>query len=191
MKTKKQVLVNRKGDIYLGERPAPELTPVSVLVETKFSMISPGTEISVMKGFIGAADDDEVIGLGYSASGVVVEVGSEVSGLKVGDRIGSYGGPYTTHSSILGVPQTLCAKIPENVSLEEAAFCGLGAIAMHGVRKGGVMLGDNVVVVGLGPIGQLASQIATAAGDHVIAIVITCDNHSNMSRLIITKSSTI
>lgn len=170
MKVPKQIVVNRQGQTLIQEFPAPELTPTSVLVETKSSLISPGTELHNIEGFMAEPEDGKVMTQGYSAAGVVVKVGDKVKNISVGDHVGCYGAPYTQHRTLLSVPETLFAKCPDNVSFEEAAFCGLGAITMNAVRQGKVTLGDNVVVVGLGPIGQMTSQMARAAGGHVIAM---------------------
>jgi predicted dehydrogenase/threonine dehydrogenase-like Zn-dependent dehydrogenase len=105
---------------------------------------------------------------GYSSAGVVVEVGDDVSRLRVGDRVACCGAGYANHAEVNFVPQNLVAKLPEAVSFEEGAFGTLGAIALQGVRRCAPALGDRVVVVGLGLLGQLTVQILRASG--VVAI---------------------
>lgn len=105
--------------------------------------------------------------LGYSSAGTVIEVGEGVSGYAPADRVSCAGQDYASHAEIVCVPQNLCAKIPEGVALEQAAFTALGAIALQGVRQADVRLGENVAVIGLGLIGQLTVQLLKAAGCRV------------------------
>nr|MBA2523493.1 oxidoreductase [Solirubrobacterales bacterium] len=105
---------------------------------------------------------DELGPLGYSAAGIAVEVGSEVSGIRPGDRVAIAGGGAANHAEIDVVPGLLCAPIPDGVSFEQASFATLGAIAMHGFRRGDVQVGSRVAVIGLGLVGQLATRIALA-----------------------------
>ncbi len=106
--------------------------------------------------------------LGYSCAGSVLEVGEAVSGeFAVGDRVACAGQDYASHAEIVCVPQNLCAKIPDDVPLEHAAFTTLGAIALQGVRQADARLGENVAVIGLGLVGQLTVLLLKAAGCRV------------------------
>jgi threonine dehydrogenase-like Zn-dependent dehydrogenase len=100
--------------------------------------------------------------LGYSCAGEVIAVGSEVEGIRVGDRVACAGAEHAHHAEIVCVPQNLVALIPDGVPYEHAAFTTVGAIALHGVRQADVQLGDAVVVIGLG-LGR-AAHGATAQG---------------------------
>jgi predicted dehydrogenase/threonine dehydrogenase-like Zn-dependent dehydrogenase len=111
---------------------------------------------------------NEYRAIGYSAAGTVVEVGDGVFSLKIGDRVACAGVGYANHAEYVAVPTNLVAKVPPGVSMDEAAFSTLGAIAMQGVRQLAPSLGETVVVVGLGVIGQLAVQLAVANGCRVI-----------------------
>lgn len=111
-----------------------------------------------------------IIPLGYSSSGKVLQVGKNINDVAVGDRVACAGAGYANHAEIVSVPRNLVTKIPVNVRFDEAAFTTVGAIAMQGIRRAKVHLGDNVVVLGLGLLGQLACQILKAAGAHVIGI---------------------
>lgn len=113
---------------------------------------------------------DELGPLGYSAAGRVSEVGEEVTGIAPGDRVAIAGAGLANHAELDIVPQLLCARIPEAVSDEDAAFATIGAIAMHGFRRAEVEVGSTVVVIGLGLIGQLATRIALAAGCTVLGV---------------------
>ncbi len=113
---------------------------------------------------------DAPVPLGYSTAGVVIAVGEGVAGLAEGDRVACAGSGIASHAEILRVPRTLVVKIPENISFEAASFVALGGIAMHGVRMAHLTLGERVVVLGLGLLGQLAAQMASAAGCRVIGL---------------------
>lgn len=105
--------------------------------------------------------------LGYSCAGTVQMVGSQVSDLKPGDRVACAGLGYANHAETLYIPRNLAVPIPDGVTFEEASYVTLGAIAMQGVRQADVAVGENVVVIGLGLVGQLTAQICTAAGCRV------------------------
>src|SRR5690606_2008507 len=102
----------------------------------------------------------------YSNVGTVLEVGEGVTDFKAGDRVVSNG----YHAELVVVPSNLCAKLPDQVSEEQASFTVLGAIALQGVRLAAPTLGETFVVYGLGLIGQLTCQILRANGCRVIGI---------------------
>ncbi|MFL6333801.1 MAG: bi-domain-containing oxidoreductase [Pyrinomonadaceae bacterium] len=113
---------------------------------------------------------DESHALGYSAAGTVVEVGEGVHEFRAGDRVACAGTGYATHAELLSVPKNLCVRLPDGVDFETAAFATLGAIALQGVRLAEPTLGESVVVVGLGLIGQLAAQLLKANGCRVFGV---------------------
>src|SRR5580700_6561941 len=171
------------GTVASTEVPCPRPGAGEVLVRTHVSLISPGTERMLLSfgkaGWIGKvrqqpekvqsviekarADGlaatleavrrklDQPIALGYSNVGTVVETGAGVTGFAPGDRVASNG----SHAEMTVVPQNLCAKIPEEVTDDAAAFTVLGAIALQGVRLAQPALGESVAVTGLGLIGLL------------------------------------
>jgi predicted dehydrogenase/threonine dehydrogenase-like Zn-dependent dehydrogenase len=108
--------------------------------------------------------------LGYSAAGVVIEVGDAVSGIRPGQLVATGGAGKANHAEFQAVPGLLCAVAPEKVSAQDAAFTTIAAIALHGLRIADVGPGSKVVVIGLGLIGQLAARLAIAAGCDVAAI---------------------
>jgi len=113
---------------------------------------------------------DTPVPLGYSSAGVVIDVGTGVQGFAVGDRVACAGSGYAGHAEVVSVPVNLCVKIPEGVDFESAAFVALGGIALEAVRMARVSLGETVVVIGLGLLGQIAVQLLNAAGCHVIGM---------------------
>lgn len=112
---------------------------------------------------------DTPAALGYSAAGIVLEVGKGVVGFSVGDRVACTGQNYASHAAVISVPKNLCVKMPGAIDFEEGSFVALGAIAMQGVRQAELQLGDRVAVIGLGLLGQLTVQLLKAAGCVVLA----------------------
>ena len=108
--------------------------------------------------------------LGYSAAGIVSAVGEGVSDLRVGDRVACAGVGYASHAEVLSVPRNLCVRLPDTVSSDMAAFGTVGAIALQGLRLAEPTLGESIVVIGLGLIGQLAVQLLNANGCRVFGI---------------------
>jgi len=113
---------------------------------------------------------DESHALGYSAAGVVVEVGEGVTEFRAGDRVACAGTGYAAHAELLSVPKNLCVRLPDKVDFQTGAFATLGAIALQGVRLAEPTLGESVVVIGLGLIGQLAAQLLRANGCRVFGV---------------------
>jgi polar amino acid transport system substrate-binding protein len=113
---------------------------------------------------------ESLVALGYSAAGTVLEVGAGITEFHPGDRVACAGVGYASHAEVLAVPKNLCVRLPPQVSFDAAAFSTLGAIAMQGVRLTEPTLGESVVVIGLGLIGQLAVQLLKANGCRVFGI---------------------
>lgn len=109
---------------------------------------------------------DQPITLGYCNAGVVTAIGNGVHGYAPGDRVASNG----NHATSVVVPANLCARIPDAVSDEEAAFTVIGAIALQGIRLAQPTLGEAVVVTGLGLVGLLTVQLLKANGCRVLGI---------------------
>ncbi len=110
------------------------------------------------------------IPLGYSSAGIVSEVSKNLSDFKIGDRVACAGAGFANHAETIYIPKNLTVKIPENVSFDEASFVAPGAIAMQGVRLANIGLGDVVLIIGLGLIGQLTAQLVLANGGVPIGI---------------------
>ena len=109
---------------------------------------------------------DEPLPLGYCNCGEVIEVGAGVDGFQVGDRVISNG----PHAEIVCVPKNLCAKVPDNVTNEQAAFTVLASIGLQGVRLIKPTFGETIVVTGLGLIGLVCVQLLRNCGCKVIGI---------------------
>jgi predicted dehydrogenase len=108
--------------------------------------------------------------LGYSSSGVVEAVGGGVDGFTTGEMVACAGAGYANHAEVVFIPRNLCAKVPEGVSPEEAAFATVGSIALQGIRRAQPQIGENVGVIGLGLVGQITAQMLKANGCKVFGI---------------------
>ena len=193
---------NKTGSVQVEQVPLPALKPGFVLVKTRYSLISAGTErasISQRRSSLVArakSQPDMILKvleqvkqyglittyrrvmnklestapIGYSVSGTVVAVGGKDAAIKAGDRVACAGATYSNHAEYVVVPLHLCAKVPKTVSLDDAAYTTLGAIALQGVRQIEPTLGEAVVVIGLGLLGQLTIQLLKACGCLVIGI---------------------
>ncbi|MDB9702935.1 bi-domain-containing oxidoreductase [Rhodospirillales bacterium] len=199
----KQVIQSRRsGKLALKNVPATQVRAGHLLVRTRASLISAGTERMVVdfakKNLAGKAQArpdlvkkalakakkeglwntwkavmarlDEPLPLGYSAAGEVIAVGAGLEAeFRVGDRVAMAGAGIANHAELNAVPRNLVAKIPDNVSDDDACYGTVGAISMHAVRNLKVGLSDIVGVIGCGLVGQLAIQFLTLSGARVIA----------------------
>jgi len=106
--------------------------------------------------------------VGYSCSGIVIQVGKGVGHIYPGDQVACAGAGIANHAEIVLVPRNLLVKVPEGCDLKAAASVTLGAIAMQGVRRADPRLGEVVSVIGLGLLGQLTVQLLKSSGCRVI-----------------------
>jgi len=144
----------------------------AVAVRTLYSLMSTGTELTVLNGEyeVGTHWDHWIqfpFSPGYAAVGEVVEVGPGVDDLEVGDRVALRAG----HASQHVVSAQLCSLIPAEVDLTTAPWFALAKIALIGARAAAHSLGDSVLVVGAGPIGQMSIRWANAAGVGALGVV--------------------
>lgn len=195
----KQIIQDLKsGATILEEVPTPHVKSGTVLIKTSRTLVSLGTERMLVEfGKANLIDKarqqpDKVkqvldkiktdgleptvkavfnklgqpMPLGYCNVGKVVAVGRGVTEFQIGDRVASNG----PHAEYVCVPQNLVAKVPDNVSDEEAAFTVIGSIGLQGIRNLNPQLGETVVVTGLGLVGLVTAQLLKANGCNVIGI---------------------
>lgn len=193
----KQIIQDLKnGQTILEEVPAPMIKSGHVLIKTTKTLVSLGTERMLVEfgkaNFIQKAQQqpdkvkmvlnkvktdglkptmdavlnklNQPLPLGYCNVGEVVAVGRGVTEFNVGDRVASNG----NHAEYVLVPKNLVAKIPDNVSDEEAAFTVIGSIGLQGLRLLNPTFGETIVVVGLGLIGLVTAELLLANGCNVI-----------------------
>jgi len=117
---------------------------------------------------IRAAGEGRAVAPGYAASGIVQAAGSGVLDCPPGAPVACAGAGRASHAEWISVPRNLVVVVPEGVPLDEAAFTTLGSIALQGVRRSGIQIGECAVVLGLGLIGALTAQVLRAAGARVL-----------------------
>ena len=162
--------IDSAGRGVLITEPMPELLPGHVAVRLTASMISPGTQLN------GVKDKRENPGdasapprpFGYQAAGEVVALGDHVNGLNVGDRVACLG-PGAKHTDWAIIPQNLCGKVPDNVSDADASAMNLMLTAQQAIRRAEPVLGEYMLIVGMGLVGQYAAQLANLAGMETMA----------------------
>ena len=113
--------------------------------------------------------------LGYSSSGIVIGLGEEVTGFRIGDKIACAGIGYANHAEIIGVPVNLCVKLNPNANLRDASYNTLGAIALQGIRQADLRIGESCLVIGLGLLGQLTGLMLKASGVKALGVDINND----------------
>jgi predicted dehydrogenase/threonine dehydrogenase-like Zn-dependent dehydrogenase len=160
--TEKMAVDEGKKSLFERARERPELVKQVIERAKNEGVIK---TINAVRSKLGAST-----ALGYSAAGVVVDVGEDVTEFQVGDRVACAGAGYASHAEVLSVPKNLCVRLPDDVSFDAGAFGTLGAIALQGVRLAEPTLGESVVVIGLGLLGQITVQLLKANGCHVFGI---------------------
>lgn len=161
-----------KEQVELQRSQVPDPGPGEVLVRATRSLISTGTECICYAHLVEPGTNWErmvryPMAAGYSHAGVVEAVGEGVTALRPGDRVASH----SSHRLYVCAPGDWFFPVPDGVSDEEATFYALTTVVQNGVRKAEHELGDTVVVVGLGVLGQLVVQYVRLAGAReVIAI---------------------
>lgn len=113
--------------------------------------------------------------LGYSCAGQVIAVGAKVEKFRIGDYVACAGASFALHADVVSVPQNLVVKVKQPSALKYASLTTIGAIALQGVRRAQLQLGETVCIIGLGLIGQITLQLAKRAGCNIIAIDIQDD----------------
>jgi L-iditol 2-dehydrogenase len=154
-----EVLFVERGIADVRACEMPEAGPGELLIRALVSLLSPGTERAFLLGLANTSPHYPMSS-GYSHIGEVVEVGAGVEGWEVGDRVASR----ANHIMYATVPATVCNHVPDGLTNERAAFFRLGSIAMQGVRKARIELGEPVAVIGCGPVGLIAMQLARLNG---------------------------
>ena len=193
----KQIIQNiTNGTTNVVEVPCPKNEIGNLLIQSKISLVSAGTERMLVDfgkaniinkarqqpdkvklvldkiksdGLLPTVDSiktklDQPIALGYCNAGIILN--SRVEGFKEGDRVVSNG----PHAEVVRVPKNLCAKIPDEVDDESAAFTVLASIGLQGIRLLKPSIGETIVVFGLGLVGLITIQLLKANGCRVLGI---------------------
>lgn len=171
------------NQVELHDLPVPEPAADEVLIESRRTLISTGTELTCLgRRFEPGSHWDQWVKYpfytGYSNAGVVVKTGSAVTRFKPGDRVASR----TGHRRFVVARENELVAIPAGVSDDEAVWFGIACIVQNGIRRAEHTLGDNVVVIGLGLLGQLAVQFARLSGAREIIAIDTAPRRLDMAR---------
>jgi threonine dehydrogenase-like Zn-dependent dehydrogenase len=171
--------------VELRQEPVGQPGPGQVLIRTSKTLISSGTEcICYQRNFAPGTHWDQWVKYpfypGYSSVGEVLAVGSAVEGIISGQRVASR----SRHAQFVLADARRCVPVPDDVTDEEATWFGLACIVQNGVRRATHVLGDDVVVIGLGQLGQLVVQYARLGGARRIIAVDPAE-----ARLVLAKNS--
>jgi len=170
-KERKVVMMRGDGRVVVGQEPVPELQAGRVLVRVSDCLISPGTELGGAQRLReNPKEDAKPRPFGYGNAGTVIEAGEGAEDLPPGTRLACMGGGYALHATHALVPKNLTEPVPEGVSFEEASFAHLAATALHALRRAELQLGEHVLVMGLGLVGQLCMRLAHLAGGHALGV---------------------
>ena len=167
--TMKGVMFVEKGRAVLQDEPSPVCRPGQILCQTVYSGVTNGTERNVLLG--GNYGGTWPSRCGYQTVGRVLDLGIGVKNFAIGDLV--YSGNFSQHVAYFAADAAtehaanLVIKLPAAVEPKHAALFGVASVAMHDVRRADSGLGDHVLVVGAGLIGQFTAQAARAAGAHV------------------------
>ena len=154
-----RAVVTGAGQVELAPFEPPQPQAGQVVLRASTTLISPGTERAF---FLGLENTSRVYPLypGYSMVGEVAACGEGVANVEVGDRVACPAG----HASHAVADANICLRVPADLGDDEAVFFNLMAIAMQGVRKARIELGESVAVLGAGLIGILAMRLAQLSG---------------------------
>ena len=196
----KRVVFTSPGSVEIETFDVPRPGTLEVLVETEVSLISPGTEGASLLALPNTGNQFPQYP-GYLNVGRVLEVGREVEGIKPGDRFSSHSA-HASHVVIQSLPdhsvrrgtldgidpssskQTLrrSALVPDGLGSDTAAFANLCAISLQGVRKARIELGEAVLVIGQGLVGNLAAQFARLEGGYPVIAADLSESRLSVSR---------
>jgi threonine dehydrogenase-like Zn-dependent dehydrogenase len=193
-------VVARGGEVLIAATTPPRLRSGEILVATEHSVISPGTERTIIdatrtEGWLsheypaagqawpvtrsGGVRKDlllprdpamEWASLGYSVAGRVIAVAPDVTDMSPGDKVACAGSQCAFHAEQVAVPRSLAVAVPPGLGTDLAAFVTLGSISLEALRRSARTLGETVVVFGCGVLGILVTMLARAAGIYVIAV---------------------
>ena len=153
------------AELVTSELPA--LGANEVRVKLAYSTVSSGTERANVINLPNTGFDPNHVeqfpikDLGYSASGTVDAVGESVTDLQIGDRVAV---SWSHHGQYIHVRRSNVYKLPDCVSLQDAALFHIGIFPLAAVRKCRTELGESAIVMGLGVLGLVAVQLLRAAG---------------------------
>jgi len=168
----RRIVFKEPKRVEIEEADLPEPSSNQILIRTQVTLISTGTELTMLsgeypKGSVWNKITKYPVFPGYSNCGVVEKIGGNVQKFKVGDRVSST----ASHAEYAVINEDRAVKVPDSISDEEAAFGTLSATVMNSVRLANIKLGESVIIVGVGILGQLACQFSKLCGGFPVIAV--------------------
>ncbi|KAH8586568.1 putative xylitol dehydrogenase [Bisporella sp. PMI_857] len=200
-----QVFVLRKqGEFFYETRKTPQLPSTKhVLIQVIATGIC-GSDVHYWKhGCIGSFTVKEPLILGHESAGIVVRLGSDIKSLRIGDRVAiepgmpcrtctfCRSGKYNlcdeihfaatppvdgTLTAYYTVPEDFCYILPKHISIEEGALVEPLSIAVHCTKLANIGIGNNVLIMGAGPIGLLCCAVAKSFGASAVVVTDIVDS---------------
>lgn len=155
--------VESVGKVVLKSAEIGAPSANELLLKAEFSTLSPGTESMLMAGDILPLPQD----IGYSLAATVVDVGPGVARFAPGDRVVAIAG----HADYQLLDERLAVPVPDGTDLEQAAFFNLAQVALFGIRRTELEIGEPALIMGQGIVGALAAQMARVAG--AVPVIVT------------------
>lgn len=165
---RKVAIITGDGRVALQTEALPPAGPQDITIQVEASLISPGTELSMIASRLANPQPDaKPQPFGYACAGVVLKVPDHVTDFTPGQRVVAMGAGKALHAEIVQVPRNLVIPIPDDLPASEAVYACLGATALQAMRRAGPTLGEYGLVLGLGIVGNLAAQLSQLAGARV------------------------
>ena len=194
--TMKALVLTETGKLELMSRPVPAPGPDEVLVRVKACGVC-GTDLHIFHGEEGSAKSTLPLILGHEFAGEVAAVGGGVAGVRPGDRVAvdpncacgmcrfcRLGKPHfcenkLCYGTVLDgafaeyclVKEKVCYLLPDGLDYCSGAMVEPVSCCLHGIDLCGIQPGQNVLIIGCGPIGQIMLQLALAAGAAKAAVI--------------------
>jgi threonine dehydrogenase-like Zn-dependent dehydrogenase len=182
--TGQRIILESTGNIRIEPFELPRPGPRDILVRTRLTQVSAGTEVNAIRARRSGAPVGEPaeLPLGYTAVGMVEAVGSEVTGFAGGDRVLGEG-PHASHWLASQGSEQGLLPVPEEVDDASAAFAILGDVALHAVQRAQIAIGESVAVHGQGAVGLIALRLARLSGAYPLIGVDVVEERLRVSRL--------
>ncbi len=179
----RRLVMPEKGKVEIEEFELVRPLPGEVRVKTLYSLMSTGTELTVFnQRFVAGTHWVQYAQLphrpGYTVIGEVELRGPEVDWPAVGQRVAIR----RSHASHHIVPAQACSPVPDQLESKAAAWFALAKITFRGAQAAGYRLGDRVMIIGAGPIGQMSVRWAHAAGAWPIIVVDSVEERLHLAR---------
>ena len=169
----KRIIFPEQDRVSLEDFEVPEPGPGQVRIRTWYSLMSIGTETIIL----GRKYDPDThfarmfsfpqLKTGVQALGQVEQAARDVEEFRAGDMV------YIrqAHGSHQVLPALACSPVPDGMDLKYACWCGLAKTAFRAAWSGRFAPGEHILIIGAGPVGQMALRWASAAGVQTIAVV--------------------